>query len=631
MMLEVGSNNALDRTLEAELKNPRVIGCSVIIKDNRPVYDNVYTSSRILKNISVPPLPATPLMTSGFARSGYESSKNSPNFASNSKQNKSSYEIDSKNSDVSLENKNNYFNLGKIIKNENKSSSKNNNKKDFSIWRCLCWPEIAVNPIYSSGYGKMRLSLCLNKIIPALFLDKTESVDKDIIGVNDFELLPYIRIYYNDELLFQSCVINKNMCIILDIDVHHPLSNITLEIYDFDDSDPSLIGNLEDCITQIIIPIGAHSNRKPLETQLLVGFDEETRLLFIRKSHQNKVQKDNLLAQKLLRFPIANLYDYDAIGSDKNTKGVVNKYSESNNIIEYGEIEIDDEFQILDASFDSNERNEQRLISSLPNGIYHEISSKMVKNAVELSKSAENKYKATGRLQNPYCTLVAQIYSEIKWTRFSLIPREIFALYLPEPKNTTPRSSSTRDLRFENNIRTLVNTVIVLRELFSSDCFLPIKDKVWKLHNWESYTLSLFAFSVIWYTLFHPEYIYSLIFSLSFYILVRNFNKKNKFTKLESSILAKLRPSQLIGSGINLNLDLDFDSSKKNNCNSSQHINRENCTLESEESTADGGGDFEILETLLSSSIFSPNSLYYIKKMSVITEGFTRYTYQLLY
>ncbi|KAH8741321.1 hypothetical protein FG386_000228 [Cryptosporidium ryanae] len=619
-----GQNNELDITLEAELKNPRVIGCSIIIKDNKPIYNHVYTNNEIINNIQVSPSsPKSPSIISSTGLFSKQLDK-----YSNSTLNTSKIELNCEvNSETALETKNNPSYSEKLVKNEIKVEDLKKVKKDFSIWRCLCWPDVAISPIHSSGYGQMRLSICLNKIISPIFSDKVDYMDKDLVGLDEFELLPYIRVYYNDELLFQSCVINKNMYIILDIDVHHPLSNITVEIYDFDDSDPSLVGNFEDCITQITIPVGAHSNRKPLETQLVVGVDEETRLLFIRKSHQNKVKTDNLVAQKLLRFPIINLYENNMVKTNKSIEKGVNKYSE-NNIIECEEAGIEDEFKILGTGFEDNEKHEKKFSNTLSNEIYYEISNKVVKNAIELSRSAESRYKATGKLQNPHCTLVVQIYSEIKWTRLSLIPREIFALYLPEPKLTKPRSSN-RNLRLENRIRTLVNTIIILRELFLSDCFSPIKDKIWKLHNWESYTLSFFAFSIIWYTLFHPEYLYSLFFSLLLYILVKNFNKKDKLVKLESYILARLRPSQLNNSDTNLDLDLDFDSFKSST-NYSQNLIQENCTFENEVHTADRGNDFAILETLLSSSVFSPNSLYYIQKISVITEGLTRYTVRIM-
>ncbi|KAK9172709.1 hypothetical protein CmeUKMEL1_15695 [Cryptosporidium meleagridis] len=615
------SNKILDNVLESELTNPRLLAWSVIIKDGQPVYDN-----DILKVSD-----KTTALEQNSLNSN-SSSENSKHFLS-----PRSREIRSKKEENDYSKTDVGSFSGKTVSEESGVNEINCKiaKKDFSIWRCLYWPEIAINPIYSGGYGKMRIALCLNKIITSL---QEKNQNRGSFGrVNqekgeNIDLLPYVRILYNKELLFQSCIVKKNICIILEIEVHHPLSRIVIEIYDLDNSDPSLFNSNDDMIGYIIIPVGAHSNRKPLESRLIIASDDDARILYIRKSKQKKVHTENLMAQKLLRFPI------------KSCERQLNKNRPEQDRFS----EFKDEEDILG---DSSVRNFSResldgnIMNELPNSIYFELANQMVKDAIEFSHSAELKYKSIEMLQEPHCSFVIQVFSEIKWSRLSIIPREIIALYLPEPEagsnykfNNNSENNSLYDKRMNNDINLEINTkaifdsIILLKEIYDSECIFPYKKYIWKLLNWESQLHSLFALSIIWYLLFNPKYIFSFLFLLGLIILFTSFDKRNLALNLENSISKNLK---------NLNsLENDFDgllednvlySPTKNNHTKFQSLSPNSTIIDSYEAKKSVESvDFTILENLLTSPIFSPKTIKNINKFFHILDKSAIFIYKLI-
>ncbi|KAH8582966.1 uncharacterized protein ELE39_002311 [Cryptosporidium sp. chipmunk genotype I] len=613
------SNSIIDKVLEAELTNPRVLAWSVIIKDGQPVYNN---------NILKVENKRTALELSS---ANSKSSQNSKYFFSPiDMAEKPKYKeiLPGKDEDSFFETGDDDF-LGKIVNEEygiRDEMNCNIVKRDFSIWRCLYWPEIAVNPVYSCGYGKMRIALCLNKIITSaqeksqnrgsmkrMNQEKRECID----------LLPYIRVLYDNELLFQSCIVNKNICIILEIEVHHPLSKVIIEIYDLDDSDPSLIRSSNDMIGHMIIPVGAHSNRKPLESRVIIASDDNARILFIRKSLQKKVHSENLMAQKLLRFPI------------KSCERQFNKNEPPSK--KFSEFKDDEKMSrdILVKSF-SKESLDGCIMNELPNSIYFELANQMVKDAIEFSHSAEIKYKSSGILQEPHCSFVVQVFSEIKWSRLSIIPREIFALYLPEPEvrsNFKYKNKSNNysfhdgrmksDINLEINIKVIINSIILLREIYNSECAFPYKEYIWKLLNWESQLHSLFALSIIWYLLFHPKYIFSFGFLFGLIILFINFDKRNLTLNLESSISRNLKTLSSFDYDADelLEDNVLYSPIKSNSHTKFQSLSPNSITLDNCEAKKSLESiDFTILENLLKSSIFSPKTVKYIKKFSYILE-----------
>ncbi|CUV06312.1 unnamed protein product [Cryptosporidium hominis] len=604
------SNKIVDKVLESELTNPRLLAWSVIIKDGQPVYNNDIL--RVSDKITA--LEQNSLNSNS-------SSENSKHFLS-----PRSKEIRSKKEESDFSKTDGNF-LCKTVNVESGINEINCNivKKDFSIWRCLYWPEIAINPIYSGGYGKMRIALCLNKIITSL---QEKNQNRGSFGrVNQekgdhIELLPYVRILYNKELLFQSCIVKKNICIILEIEVHHPLSRIIIEIYDLDDSDPSLINSNDDMIGYIIIPVGAHSNRKPLESRLIIASDDDARILYIRKSQQKKVHNENLMAQKLLRFPI------------KSCERQLNKNEpEQDRFSEFK----DEEDMLGDdpvRNF-SKESLDGYIMNELPNSIYFELANQMVKDAIEFSHSAEIKYKSIRILQEPHCSFVIQVFSEIKWSRLSIIPREIIALYLPEPEagqnfkyNNNSKNYSlydkkiNNDINLEINIKSIINSIILLKEIYDSECVFPYKEYIWKLLNWESQLHSLFALSIIWYLSFNPKYIFSFVFSLGLIILFISFDKRNLALNLESSVSKNLKTLNSLEHDDELLEDnVLYSPIKNNNHTKLQSLSPNSIIIDSYEAKKSVESvDFTILENLLTSQIFSRETIKYINKLSYILE-----------
>ncbi|KAL7066134.1 hypothetical protein ACR3K2_34180 [Cryptosporidium serpentis] len=368
-------------------------------------------------------------------------------------------------------------------------SFENTLKRPFSTWRCLYWPEVAVNPIYSSGYAEMRIVLYLNKLnISANFAeDSVENLYngelndiKSNIDMAPIELLPYARIYYDKELLYQSPIIKSDLCIILDIEVHHPLSNLYVEIYDWDNSDTSLVG-IDDSIGQLIIPIGIHANKKALDTRLIVGTDDEARVLFIRKSYQKKVLSDNIAAQTLLKFTLNNNFDLSIDNSSGN-------------------------------------------YTDIPDLLYSDIISKLTKEALLLAKNAEEKYKInTGRLQNPHEYLVTRIYSEVKWSRITLIPREIAALNLPEPCKKTYEENLQLSPNINKDLNRIIHSIKAIKDIFWPACIKPIQQKTQMIIKWESAILSFTIIGFIIYLLLHPQYTFSIFFGIALIILASTF------------------------------------------------------------------------------------------------------------
>ncbi|OII75490.1 uncharacterized protein cubi_02011 [Cryptosporidium ubiquitum] len=621
------NNNIVDKTLEAELNNPRILAWSVIIKDGQPIHNN--NALKVDNNLTSFPNDSTRTSFEFRSPSPKSSSLNSPSFFSRRNTTEKS-----KNKEIGLEKNKQEF-KDEFLRKINEENVTNNEpnfnvvKRDFSIWRCLYWPEIAINPVYSGGYGKMRLALCLNKILTSA---QERNQNHVIMGRTSYEkrecinLLPYIRILYDNELLFQSCIVNKNICVILEIEVHHPLSRIIIEIFDFDDSDPSLISSSDNLIGHIIIPVGAHSNRKPLENRLIVASDDDGRILFIRKTHQKKVHNENLMAQKLLRFPIKSC---ERLSKTRKSRL---ELSESPNI--FSEF-IDEEETLRDTLIrnSSKESLDGCIINELPNIIYFELANQMVKDAIDLSHSAEIKYKSIGILQEPHCSFVVQVFSEIKWSRLSIIPREIFALYLPEPKvsskykynnknsNYNFHHTSLKDNNLEINIKIIINSMILLKEIYYSECIYPYKVYIWKLFNWELQLHSLFALSIIWYLLFHPKYIFSLGFLFGLIILFMNFHRNNLILNLERSISRNLKTLNSVDYGTDeLEDNILCSPIKSNNHAKSLPLNNNSIPLENlEESKSIENIDFTILENLLT-SICSPNTIKYIQKFSYIFE-----------
>lgn len=607
--------STVDKTLEKELANPRVQAWSVIIKDGQPAYNNGILKTDTNRNAtSFPGDSASPTI-----ELRPPDPKNSPHLSSPS------------NVPGGFRNRETELKGGKRSSNCDKHRPKSERdcnvvKRDFSIWRCLYWPEIALNPRYSGGYGNLRLALCLNKIITSALernmnhglagganSDKKECID----------LLPYIRIYYDNELLFQSCIVNKNTCIIIEIEVHHPLSKITIEVFDFDESDPSLIGSSDDLIGHIVLPVGAHSNRKPLESRVIIASDEDSRILFIRKSLKKKVHSNNLMAHKLLRFPIKSCKSLKT-GTEPGRCESMEKNETPKDSLEgpppSGEESVD-----------------SCIMNELPNSIYFELANQMVKDAIEFSHSAEVKYKSIGVLQEPHCSFVIQVFSEIKWSRLSIIPREIFALYLPEPETRLSdyrfkrdhfashnKGEANSDPSINVNIKTIINSLTLFREIYCSECVLPYKEYFWKLLNWESQLHSLSALSILWYLLFHPKYIFSLGLLMGLITLFINFDNRAHILTLESSISRKLSTLESAECERDEFLEDNLLLSPIKNKNyfvKSPPSNSSNAPFEGfDVEKSSENIDLEILENLLASSVLSPNATKYVQKISFLLE-----------
>lgn len=602
----------LDKALEEELANPRVLAWSVIIKDGQPVYNNNIfktdtnrDTTTLLNNLSKPTFELR--SPDHKNSSSFYPPNNVPEIFVNREMGMKGDQCSSSCDKHGPESEGNC----KVI------------KKDFSIWRCLYRPEIALNPRYSGGYGNLRLALCLNKITSAL----EKSLSHGLVGGASsdkkecIELLPYIRIYYDNELLFQSCIVNKNACIITEIEVHHPLSNIIIEVLDFDDSDPSLIGSSDDLIGHIILPVGSHSNRKPLESRLILASDEDSRILFIRKSQKKKVHSNNLMAHKLLRFPI------------KSCKESLKMRTEPKRC---EPVDGDEAPKDTLAGTSSMESLDSCIMNELPNSIYFELANQMVKDAIELSHSAEVKYKSIGLLQEPHCSFVVQVFSEIKWSRLSIIPREIFALYLPEPVTKSSidcrynndhcanhSKGASRDPSLNVSIKMIINSIELFREIYYSECILPYKEYIWKLLNWESQLHSLSVLSILWYLLFHPKYIFSFGFLTGLIVLFINFDNRIHILSLESSISRKFTTFDSLECGDEFLEDniLLSPLKSRNYSIKSPPSNSNTIPFESfDDEKSSENIDLTALENLLMSSIISPNATKYVQKISIFLE-----------
>ncbi|KAJ1610035.1 transmembrane domain-containing protein [Cryptosporidium canis] len=622
------STSVVDRILEKELANPRVLAWSVIIKDGQPVHSSNVLQAGVNECIT----PPSAKRTSPALETGHSYSKRSP--LPSPSPSPASLSETPKDDQRQLSSDEHLGGItGDYGKQRYMGSHSTTIKRDFSIWRCLYWPEIALNPVYSAGYGTMRLALCLNKIITSLERSHNNALmtGSSMDEGGDIELLPYIRVYYDRELLFQSNVVNKNACIILEIEVHHPLSKITIEVLDFDNSDSSLVGSSDDLIGHITIPVGAHSNRKPLESRAIIASDENARVLFIRKSHQKRVHSSNLMAQKLLRFPIESCRS--------SSKANMHKWRHSKDESQHGRGgSVDEDVTPKDsqARTSSIESLDGHFLNELPNSIYFELANQMFQSAIELSHSAEVKYKSTGVLQRPHCSFVAQVFTEIKWSRLSIVPREIFALYLPEPESISDyrykkghyisHIKRMSNSNLEINIKAIIHSITLLREIYYSECISPYKEYIWRLLNWESQLHSLFALSILWYLLFNPRYILSLGLLLGLIALFINFDKKNQILDLESSISRRLKDSDSLEFGAD---DLMEDSILFSQMNIKSNITTRPASsspinLESpEEKESVEMMDFIILENLLSSSVLSPNAIKYLNKISHLLEKST--------
>ncbi|EEA04715.1 uncharacterized protein CMU_037800 [Cryptosporidium muris RN66] len=472
-------------------------------------------------------------------------------------------------------------NCGNSLDLNGTESSENTLKRPFSTWRCLYWPEVAVNPIYSSGYAKMRIVLYLNKLnISANFSeDNAESVYngelnniKSNLDMAPIELLPYVRIYYDKELLYQSSIIKSDLCIILDIEVHHPLSNLYAEIYDWDNSDTSLVGT-DDSIGQLIIPIGIHANKKALDTRLIVGMDDEARVLFIRKSYQKKVLSDNIVAQKLLKFPLNSNFNLPVYNSSGN-------YTDISDII------------------------------------YSDIISKLTKEALLLAKNAEEKYKVnTGRLQNPHEYLVTRIYSEVKWSRITLIPREIAALNLPEPCKKIHEANSQLSPNINKDLNRIINSIKVIKDIFWPACIKPIQQKIQVIIEWESTILSFTIIGFIIYLLLYPQYTFPIFFGISLITLGSTFlHRYWAYDRINQITEYNLKQTQTLKK--NLDGDIQQNTSRENEPLSP-------IIIDGTEPLVGQSDETDILQ-VLSSSALPPGYKIYLNKAANIFERLSK-------